>query len=106
MDNERKRIRYATRPDGSKASLHIYNVPEGGQVRTVINSDSVTGSVVVVRHTGEEPIYQITATSEHKLKIKLKEALLILGVDFSEETRGSIWAIVLKVIHHGKVRGI
>jgi hypothetical protein len=79
------RIRYVSNPDGSTESLQIFKARDGREYRSIISHDGLTGYVVTM--PARQVIMQLTATSFHKIKIKLKAALKNLGVIFLNEKR-------------------
>jgi hypothetical protein len=79
------RIRYIDRPDGSKISGKIFKDKDGYELRAKINPDQISGEIVLA--VGEAPVANYTATSPHKIKIKLKAALQKLGVKFEREKK-------------------
>lgn len=79
------RIRYVSKPDGSKESLQVLVANNGAEFQVVISSDGKSGWVVTL--PSREALIKVSATSEHKTKIKLKEALKSFGVIFLNEKR-------------------
>lgn len=85
MSTDSKRIRYVKHGLGGLVSMRAYKDAEGNDLQARINPDMKSGSIVFA--STETSIITFTATSPHKLKIKLKAALEALGVDFAQETR-------------------
>lgn len=79
------RIRYVKHGLGGLVSMRAYKDAEGNDIQARINPDMKSGSLIFA--STETSIITFTATSPHKLKIKLKEAMAALGVDFEEEKR-------------------
>lgn len=79
------RIRYVKHGLGGLVSMRAYKDAEGNDIQARINPDMKSGSLIFA--STETSIITFTATSPHKLKIKLKEAMTALGVDFEEEKR-------------------
>jgi len=80
-----KRIRYVKQPDGSMVSMQIIQT-HNGEVRSVIFPNGTSG--MLVDASSGKPVSDILATtSSHKIKIKLKSKLSLLGVVFDDESR-------------------
>lgn len=80
------RIRYVKDAEGNFLSMQVYKDSQGYEIKTRIGSDGKSGSVVLASDL--TPIVELTATSPHKIKIKLKKAMKQLGVKFDKEKRG------------------
>jgi len=81
------RIRYIKHGDGGWISLRTFKDKDGHDLQTRINEDGKSGTVVFAQ--SEVPIITVTATSPHKVKIKLKIVLEKLGVNFETEQRNN-----------------
>ena len=79
------RIRYVPRPDGSKISMQVFTDKDGTDLRVIIAPDGKSGSVVFADSMVE--LGTFSATSPHRVKIKIKSALKKLGVKFEREKR-------------------
>lgn len=82
------RIRYVKQSDGSLISMRVLKARDGSEYRPIISTDGKNGAILCPNDK-EKIAFQCTATSPHKVKIKLKNALVSLGVKFVEEKRGS-----------------
>jgi hypothetical protein len=81
-----KRIRYVKQPDGSLVSMQIISTPVG-DVRSLIFPNGTSG-MIVDAGSGKGLSDVLTATSAHKIKIKLKAKLMAsFGVTFDGESR-------------------
>lgn len=79
------RIRYVNTSDGSKLSMQVFKDKDGYDIKTKIYADGKSGAIVFASDL--TPIVELTATSPHKIKIKLKKAMKQLGVKFDKERR-------------------
>jgi uncharacterized protein YwbE len=79
------RVKYVKRSDGKKVSMRVFTDKDGTQLKLLINEDNKSGSVITA--IGEIPILSYSASSPHKIKIKLRQALKKLGVDIGVEKR-------------------
>lgn len=82
------RIRYVKQSDGSLISMRVLKARNGTEYRPVISADGKHGAILSPADK-DKVAFQCSATSPHKVKIKLKEGLESLGVKFAEEKRGS-----------------
>jgi len=80
-----KRIRYVKQPDGSLVSMQII-ATSSGDVRSLIFPNGISG-MIIDASSGKPMSDIISATSAHKIKIKLKTKLTSLGVTFDDESR-------------------
>lgn len=81
-----KRIRYVKQPDGSLVSMQIISTAVG-DVRSLIFPNGTSGMIIDAAN-GSGMCDVITATSAHKIKIKLKAKLsAAFGVSFDDESR-------------------
>ena len=84
-----KRLRYYS--DGTDFKLRFTAVSEDGE-RYIVwysgkGSQKTETKGWIQLESGELPALEFTATSHHKIKIKLKRALEKLGCKFEKETR-------------------
>lgn len=79
-----KRIRYVNSPDGGLNSKNVLKSVSGAEYLAYVGADGRSGRVMLA--TGES-VVEVNATSPHKVKIKLKDALVELGVNFEIEKR-------------------
>jgi len=79
------RIRYIKHGDGGYISAHAFKDYVGHDLKSRIYEDGVTGCVMFA--SGEIPIIEVSASSPHKIRIKLKKVLQKLGVRFDKESR-------------------
>ena len=80
-----KRIRYVKQIDGSLISMQVMR-SSIGDVKSLILPDGKSGKIIRIDGSGDASDI-ITASSGHKIRIKLKIALLRIGVRFSRERR-------------------
>jgi hypothetical protein len=79
------RIRYIKHGDGGLVSLRTFKDKDGADLQSRIYADGKSGCIMFAQ--SEVPIIEVKASSPHKVKIKLKKVLEILGVKFESETR-------------------
>ena len=79
------RIRYIKHGEGGLISLRTFRDKDGADLQSRIYEEGKRGCVMFAQ--SEVPIIEVTATSPHKLKIKLKQVLEVLGVEFENEQR-------------------
>jgi hypothetical protein len=79
------RIRYIKHGEGGFVSLRTFKDKDGADLQTRIYADGKSGCVMFAQ--SEVPIFEVKASSPHKMKIKLKKVLEILGVNFEPEKR-------------------
>lgn len=80
-----RRIRYVKQIDGSLISVQVMRSMIG-DVKSLILPDGKSGKVIRIDGSGDASDV-ITATSSHKIRIKLKHALMRIGVKFARERR-------------------
>lgn len=81
-----KRIRYVKQPDGALVSMQIISTSVG-DVRSLIFPNRTSG-MIINASSSKGMCDVLTATSEHKIKIKLKNKLTAsFGVVFDGESR-------------------
>jgi hypothetical protein len=79
------RIRYIKHGEGGFVSLRTFKDKDGADLQTRIYADGKSGCVMFAQ--SEVPIIEVKASSPHKMKIKLKKVLEVLGVNFKPEKR-------------------
>jgi hypothetical protein len=79
------RIRYIKHGEGGFVSLRTFKDKDGADLQTRIYADGKSGCVMFAQ--SEVPIIEVKASSPHKMKIKLKKVLEVLGVNFEPEKR-------------------
>lgn len=80
------RIKYHSRPDGTKLSVHIFVDKDGIEMRVLLHADGVTASLVTANN--ETPLVTVVASSPHKVRIKIKKALSgVMGIRLPKEKR-------------------
>lgn len=80
------RIKYHNRPDGSKISVHIFVDKDGIEMRVLLHADGTTASLVTANNS--TPLVTVTASSPHKIRIKIKKALAgVMGIRLPKEKR-------------------
>lgn len=77
------RIRYIKQADGTYVSARYINTGSG-EARASIDPARKMGVV----HLGKYN-FEVRGTSLHKIKIAIKDKLIELGAEFTEEVRGS-----------------
>ena len=83
VGNINNRIRYVKKPDGSWESLRYIRSEDYREYKVYIDKEGKTGRIIGF---GSEA-YELTATSSHKIKIKIKEVLTKLKCKFNREIR-------------------
>lgn len=84
MSNCNTRIRYVRNPDGTSESLQIFKGTVA-EYRALISADGRSGFVLMM--PDRQIRTQVDGPSPHKIKIKLKASLKLLGVVFLNEKR-------------------
>ena len=79
-----KRLKYFKQTDGTYKTDNIKNIDN----YPLVAGHSADGKSGYIKSVGDETInIELTATSLHKIKIKIKKALIRLGCRFDTEER-------------------
>ena len=80
-----KRIRYIKNTDGNSITVNYIKNTDGHEFRAGFIASGKAG---FIKSVGDDTTHiPFTATSPHKIKIKIKRALIKLGCQFETEVR-------------------
>lgn len=84
-----RRIRYKKDSTGNFISVDVIKTMDRNELRAgFLGGDPKAATTGFIKSVGSDAInIKLTASSHHKIKIKIKEALTYLGVNFASEKR-------------------